>query len=195
MAACGSPSPRCTASATISSCSMPRCGLACLSAERVAPARRSPHRHRLRPGAACSSRRAAPAPTSTTASSTPTAPRSNSAATARAASRVRGEPRHARLDRAAADGQPGRLVKARLRPDGLVSVAMGVPDFDPASLPFDAPARATIYHLDTSAGPGRDSAPSRSAIRTRSSACATSATRPWTPSDPPWRITRGFRGA
>ena len=48
---------------------------------------------------------------------------------------------------------PGGIVQARLRPDGLVSVAMGVPDFDPASLPFDAPAAAATYHLDTRAGP------------------------------------------
>ena len=48
---------------------------------------------------------------------------------------------------------PGGIVQARLRPDGLVSVAMGVPNFDPASLPFDAPAAAATYHLDTRAGP------------------------------------------
>ena len=48
---------------------------------------------------------------------------------------------------------PGGIVNARLRPDGLVSVAMGVPDFEPASLPFEAPAAAATYHLDTSAGP------------------------------------------
>src|SRR5512139_2594384 len=35
---------------------------------------------------------------------------------------------------------PGGLVSARLRGDGLVSVAMGVPDFDPRSLPFEAEA-------------------------------------------------------
>lgn len=48
---------------------------------------------------------------------------------------------------------PGGIVQARLRPDGLVSVAMGVPNFDPASLPFDAPSAAESYHLDTRAGP------------------------------------------
>jgi len=48
---------------------------------------------------------------------------------------------------------PGGIVLARLRPDGLVSVAMGVPNFDPASLPFDAPSAAESYHLDTRAGP------------------------------------------
>ncbi len=48
---------------------------------------------------------------------------------------------------------PGGIVNARLRADGLVAVAMGVPDFNPASLPFDAPAAAPSYRLDTPAGP------------------------------------------
>ena len=39
-----------------------------------------------------------------------------------------------------------RLTRRLLRP-GLVSVDMGVPDFDPASLPFTAPAEAARYHL------------------------------------------------
>jgi len=47
---------------------------------------------------------------------------------------------------------PGGIVQARLRPDGQVSVAMGVPDFEPSALPFEAPARAATYALDTSAG-------------------------------------------
>jgi len=42
---------------------------------------------------------------------------------------------------------PAGLVRARTRADGLVSVAMGVPNFDPASLPFDAPAEAPHYSL------------------------------------------------
>jgi diaminopimelate epimerase len=42
---------------------------------------------------------------------------------------------------------PGGLVRARLREDGLVSVDMGVPNFDPASLPFDASGEAYIYPL------------------------------------------------
>lgn len=48
---------------------------------------------------------------------------------------------------------PGGLVDAVLRPDGLVAVGMGVPDFEPAALPFTAPAVAPTYHLDTAAGP------------------------------------------
>jgi diaminopimelate epimerase len=48
---------------------------------------------------------------------------------------------------------PGGLVNARLRADGLVSVAMGVPDFDPRSLPFEAGAEAPSYHLELPAGP------------------------------------------
>ena len=41
---------------------------------------------------------------------------------------------------------PGGLVTARLQPDGNVAVEMAVPDFDPDSLPFTAPAgRAPTY--------------------------------------------------
>jgi diaminopimelate epimerase len=47
---------------------------------------------------------------------------------------------------------PGGLVQAQLQPDGLVAVAMGVPDFEPKSLPFDAPAAAPSYLLDTAYG-------------------------------------------
>jgi len=43
---------------------------------------------------------------------------------------------------------PGGLVRARLRDDGLVSVDMGVPNFDPKSLPFDASSEAYIYPLN-----------------------------------------------
>jgi len=48
---------------------------------------------------------------------------------------------------------PGGIVNAVLRPDGLVAVTMGIPDFDPASLPFIAPASAASYRLETNAGP------------------------------------------
>jgi diaminopimelate epimerase len=48
---------------------------------------------------------------------------------------------------------PGGLVKAQLRRDGLVSVAMGVPDFDPRSLPFEAEHEAPSYHIDLPGGP------------------------------------------
>ena len=46
---------------------------------------------------------------------------------------------------------PGGLVRARTRKDGLVSVDMGVPNFDPRSLPFEASGEAYIYPL-TAAG-------------------------------------------
>ncbi len=61
--------------------------------------------------------------------------------------------------RAAASGRtlvmdsPGGTVDARLRADGLVSVAMGVPDFDPRALPFDAEREAPSYHLELPSGP------------------------------------------
>jgi diaminopimelate epimerase len=56
-------------------------------------------------------------------------------------------------ERALAMDSPGGIVNARLRPDGLVSVAMGVPDFDPRSLPFVADREAPSYQLDLPSGP------------------------------------------
>src|SRR3972149_7057398 len=41
---------------------------------------------------------------------------------------------------------PGGQVHARVE-DGQVSVTMGVPDFDPASLPFEASGEAYVYPL------------------------------------------------
>jgi diaminopimelate epimerase len=43
---------------------------------------------------------------------------------------------------------PAGVVRARTRADGLVSVAMGVPDFKPSALPFEAPAAAPAYALE-----------------------------------------------
>ncbi len=45
----------------------------------------------------------------------------------------------------------GGMVRARTREDGLVSVDMGVPNFDPRSLPFEASGESYIYPL-TAAG-------------------------------------------
>jgi diaminopimelate epimerase len=42
----------------------------------------------------------------------------------------------------------GGVVDALLQPDGDVAVAMGEPDFAPASLPFEAAAQANSYSLD-----------------------------------------------
>ncbi|HET9692788.1 MAG TPA: diaminopimelate epimerase [Steroidobacteraceae bacterium] len=72
---------------------------------------------------------------------------------ARCIARLVASRRHAPLDRSIVMDSPGGIVRARLRPDGLVSVAMGEPDFAPSSLPFDAPGEAPTYHLETSAGP------------------------------------------
>jgi diaminopimelate epimerase len=72
---------------------------------------------------------------------------------ARCIARLVATRRHGSLDRALVMDSPGGLVTARLRPDGLVSVAMGVPDFSPAALPFEAPAESPTYPLETSAGP------------------------------------------
>jgi diaminopimelate epimerase len=43
---------------------------------------------------------------------------------------------------------PAGLIRARVENTGLVSVDMGVPSFEPRSLPFDAPRRAESYSLD-----------------------------------------------
>jgi diaminopimelate epimerase len=56
-------------------------------------------------------------------------------------------------ERELAMDSPGGVVRARLRADGLVSVAMGVPDFDPRALPFVADGEAASYHLDLPSGP------------------------------------------
>src|SRR3982074_985402 len=43
---------------------------------------------------------------------------------------------------------PAGLVHARVQSGSVVSVDMGVPSFEPRSLPFDAPARADTYSLE-----------------------------------------------
>jgi diaminopimelate epimerase len=63
------------------------------------------------------------------------------------------QPPHAMHDQPLVMDSPGGLVNALLRADGLVSVAMGIPDFDPASLPFLTAAPAPSYRLETRAGP------------------------------------------
>ena len=72
---------------------------------------------------------------------------------ARCIARLVASRRQAARERPLVMDSPGGIVHASLRPDGLVAVAMGVPDFAPASLPFDAPAEAATYHLETRAGP------------------------------------------
>jgi len=42
----------------------------------------------------------------------------------------------------------GGVIRPRLEPDGQVTVDMGMPRFDPADIPFTAPARAERYDLD-----------------------------------------------
>ena len=43
---------------------------------------------------------------------------------------------------------PAGLIHARILRDGVVSVDMGVPSFEPRALPFDAPAAIDPYSLD-----------------------------------------------
>jgi diaminopimelate epimerase len=45
-------------------------------------------------------------------------------------------------------GSTGGTVRAHVRDDGLVSVDMGVPNFDPRALPMDAEAEASTYSLN-----------------------------------------------
>ena len=45
-------------------------------------------------------------------------------------------------------GTAGGVITPRLEADGQVTVDMGVPVFDPAEIPFDAPKRALTYDLD-----------------------------------------------
>src|ERR1700688_3895267 len=44
-------------------------------------------------------------------------------------------------------GSLGGTVRAHVRDDGMVSVDMGVPNFDPRALPMDAAAEAAMYSL------------------------------------------------
>jgi len=41
----------------------------------------------------------------------------------------------------------GGVIRLRLEPDGQVTVNMGVPQFNPQAVPFDAPARQGVYDL------------------------------------------------
>jgi diaminopimelate epimerase len=43
---------------------------------------------------------------------------------------------------------PGGIVRAHVHTPEWVSIDMGVPDFDPRSLPFDAPSEAPSYRLE-----------------------------------------------
>jgi diaminopimelate epimerase len=56
--------------------------------------------------------------------------------------------RHPELGRELTLQSAGGVVHAQVREDGLVSVNMGIPDFDPRSLPLQAPAEAPVYALE-----------------------------------------------
>ena len=43
---------------------------------------------------------------------------------------------------------PGGRIGARIREDGLVSIDMGVPNFNPAGLPFEASSESYLYPLN-----------------------------------------------
>ncbi len=43
---------------------------------------------------------------------------------------------------------PAGTVRARVRDDGLVTVEMGVPDFTPAALPYEATEQAPVYTIE-----------------------------------------------
>ena len=45
-------------------------------------------------------------------------------------------------------GTHGGLIVPRLEANGQVTVAMGIPSFEPRDVPFSAPARSLTYHLE-----------------------------------------------
>src|ERR1700692_4326496 len=51
-------------------------------------------------------------------------------------------------------GSLGGTVRAHVRDDGMVSVDMGVPNFDPRALPMDAAAEAPTYPLQVDGAQG-----------------------------------------
>jgi diaminopimelate epimerase len=61
--------------------------------------------------------------------------------------------RASRQDQPLRMDSPGGVVEALLRRDGQVAVAMGVPDFSPASLPFLADREESSYRIDLPGGP------------------------------------------
>jgi diaminopimelate epimerase len=58
------------------------------------------------------------------------------------------------LGREFAMGSAGGTVRARVREDGQVSVDMGAPDFDPASLPMLGSREAPLYEIEVDEGGG-----------------------------------------
>jgi diaminopimelate epimerase len=60
--------------------------------------------------------------------------------------------RHTRRERPMRLGSPGGVVEAVMRDDDLVSVSMGVPDFDPRSLPFEAETESPVYRIELPTG-------------------------------------------
>ena len=135
-------------------------------ARAAARARRPPHRHRLRPGTRPHARRGGPTRRCSTGFSTATATRSSSAATAPAVSPRCCTPAAARATAPSLLDSPAGPVAARIGADGEVSVDMGVPDFDPRALPFEAPGEADSYPLEVAGQQPSRSARCRSAIRT-----------------------------
>lgn len=49
-------------------------------------------------------------------------------------------------------GTRAGVIVPRLEDDGRITVNMGVPEFEPDRIPFDAPARAATYTLDVGGG-------------------------------------------
>lgn len=56
--------------------------------------------------------------------------------------------RHPELGRELTMECTAGTVRAQVRNDGLVAVEMGTPDFEPRTLPMDAPARMPLYALE-----------------------------------------------
>ena len=92
------------------------------------------------------------------------------------------------------------MIVPRLEADGQVTVDMGVPEFEPARIPFEAPRRAPTYPLEVGGSERRDQRRCRWAIRTRCRSSPTSIRRRCRPKAPlierharfPQRVNAGY---
>ena len=90
---------------------------------------------------------------------------------------------------------PAGTVRARIEGRGRVSVDMGVPDFDPRSLPFEAPREADSYALEVAGRTVEIGAVSLGNPHAVLARCRPWMRRRWRPSAPPSSTTRASRGA
>jgi diaminopimelate epimerase len=92
-------------------------------------------------------------------------------------------------------GTLGGVIVPRLEADGQVTVNMGVPEFDPSRIPFQAERRAPTYMLDVGGRQLEIRALSMGKIRTQCSLCRTWNARPCKPRARQSRFIRASRSA